>query len=104
MSSKLQFWRGGWYIEINQKEPKQDVWICARPPGELVLGHWSEESHVQICERLSAGRKEIAGEECQLAVVLTAEEASELQSRNDAAAVQSRAVAVFRTYFEIAGA
>ena len=101
-SDKLQPWAGGWYVEIH-RDPEHDVWICARPPGELLLGHHNRALHATICKRLDATPMLIDGEDSQVAVVMTEHHACALRNQRDAEAVRARALEVFTAYLELVG-
>ncbi len=101
-SDRLQPWAGGWYVEID-REPEHYVWICARPPGELLLGHHNRALHATICKRLGATPMLIDGEDSQIAVIMTEHHARALRDQMDAEAVRARALEVFTAYFELVG-
>lgn len=99
-SDKLAKWQGGLYVEI-EHPPGQYVWVCARPPGELILGHYNAAVHGDLAKELDAEPVLIEGENGQFLRLLDATASERLHAASDANAVQERASAAFTAYFRL---
>ena len=67
---ELKRWAAGWYIQLDQKAPEHTVWVCARPPGTLILGHNEGASlDAKLQEGIGAKAFRIDGEHADVAAI-----------------------------------
>jgi hypothetical protein len=105
-STKLGKWAATHFVALLRAKPEHNVWVCARPPGELVLGHYGgEKLDGQLCKVLGAKRTEISGaaeEGIHTSVIMASSQVAELASKRDAKGVQGRVTETFMEYFRLA--
>lgn len=96
-------WEGGSMVEIEQREPPHSVWVCARPPGHLILGyeHDANELHDKLLSKLGAKPLVIEGNDYVL--LLDENDVAALQRANNHRAIRERAAEAFSAYFTLAG-
>jgi hypothetical protein len=86
-------------------DPEHHVWICARPPGRLVLGHYGgAEAHAALSREIGGRPTEIAGEtdpNLSLALILDEHELRQIHDRQDVDAITRRSLDVFERYFRL---
>lgn len=101
-SETLKPWEGGWYVQVNGHGEDDLVWVAARPPGELVLGHARPVLHADLCKELDARSVDFDPEQ-RHAVILEAGRAGALWRARNSEAVRERAVEALRVFFRLDG-
>lgn len=102
----LKPWEGGWYVQVEQPDGDDDiVWVAARPPGELVLGHTRTAVHEELCRELGASNLQIdvyqPYRHHRYAVVLDKERAREWWQANNVAAARKQVLRALQVFFRL---
>jgi hypothetical protein len=101
-SETLKPWEGGWYVQVNGQGDDDFVWVAARPPGELLLGHTRAGIHAELCKELDARGVDFDPDQ-RHAVILEVGRATALWKARTSGAVREPAVEALRAFFQLDG-
>jgi len=97
-------YRGANYVQLDTKDPTRCVWVAARPPGELLLGHYFSDIHASLLKTLGAREHCISDDREKVVLLLDSAQVEALHHAQDVESVRSTACEALRGYFRVAEA